>query len=89
MKINMLAAIAVLTVLCGSARGSVAYETPSAGEAWSSRAICSGVAICALRSTEAESLAIASFDSRPFALALSDYIIPFSSMTPGFLLFFR
>ena len=88
-KTKMLSALVALAALCGPARGAVNYETPSPGDAWSSRAVCSGIAIDARRSTADMSIALSAFDSRPFTLALSDYLTPFSSMKLGLFLFLR
>ena len=88
-KTKMLVALFALTALCGSVRGAVTYETPSPGDAWTSRAVCSGVAIDARRTTAAASVALPVFDSRMFSIVLSGWISPFSSVKPGILLFSR
>ena len=80
-------ALFALAMLCGPVHGAVNYETPSPGDAWASRAVCSGFAIDARRSTADLSVALPAFDSRMFSVAMSGWITPFSSMKPGFLLF--
>ena len=88
-KTQMLVALFALTALCGSVRGAVTYETPSPGDAWTSRAVCSGIAIDARRSTADMSVELSAFDSRIFSIVLSGWISPFSSVKPGIFLFIR
>ena len=88
-KTKTLSALVVLAALCGPARGAVNYETPSPGDAWSSRAVCSGIAIDARRSTADMSIELSAFDSRIFSIVLSGWISPFSSVKPGIFLFIR
>lgn len=88
-KTKTLSALVALATLCGSAHAAVNYETPSPGDAWTSRAVCSGVAIDARRTTAAASVALPAFDSRMFLIVLSGWISPFSSVKPGILLFIR
>lgn len=72
----------------GVAAGTVNYRTPTAGDAWTSRAVYSSVSIEHARS-HAFSATLGAFEARETTWSLPMFVAPFSSIPLSFILFVR